>query len=127
MCFFRPDVHKPPLIRFMEKYSLTRDYDSCGVPAAMKVICAGFPKTGTKSLALALAQLGYTVADFPEQMEEVDTYLAVLQGRLATEALRALLSEVDVVVDQPACHLWAPLLHLFPEAKVVQGRGRVAR
>ena len=87
----------------------------------MKVICAGFPKTGTKSLALALGSLGYSVDDFPEHMANLDTYLPVLQGRLGPEALHALYSGVDVVVDQPACHLWAALLHLFPEAKVVRG------
>ena len=34
----------------------------------MKIIGAGFPKTGTKSLALALRDLGYTVHDFEEHM-----------------------------------------------------------
>ena len=34
----------------------------------MKIICAGFPKTGTKSMATALRQLGYTVNDFPEHL-----------------------------------------------------------
>ena len=31
----------------------------------MKIICAGFPKTGTKSMAMALRELGYeNVHDF---------------------------------------------------------------
>ena len=34
----------------------------------MKIICAGFPKTGTKSMASALRQLGYNVNDFPEHL-----------------------------------------------------------
>ena len=34
----------------------------------MKIIYAGFPKTGTKSMASALRQLGYTVNDFPEHL-----------------------------------------------------------
>ena len=29
----------------------------------MKLICAGFPKTGSKSCSSALKKLGYTVAD----------------------------------------------------------------
>lgn len=29
----------------------------------MKLICAGFPKTGSKSCSSALRKLGYTVAD----------------------------------------------------------------
>ena len=36
----------------------------------MKIICAGFPKTGTKSMASALRQLGYNVNDFPEHLQE---------------------------------------------------------
>ena len=34
----------------------------------MKIICAGFPKTGTKSMAAALRELGYSVNDFPEHL-----------------------------------------------------------
>ena len=34
----------------------------------MKVICAGFLKTGTKSIAKALRHLGFTVFDWEEQM-----------------------------------------------------------
>ena len=34
----------------------------------MKIICAGFPKTGTKSMATALRQLGFAVNDFPEHL-----------------------------------------------------------
>ena len=32
----------------------------------MKFICAGYPKTGTKSVSAALRQLGYNVADYIE-------------------------------------------------------------
>ena len=35
----------------------------------MEIICAGFPKTGTKSCTAALRTLGYNVADFPETFE----------------------------------------------------------
>ena len=35
----------------------------------MKVICAGFPKTGTKSLAMALRELGYSVYDTEEHLQ----------------------------------------------------------
>ena len=36
----------------------------------MKIICAGFPKTGTKSMATALRDLGFSVHDFEEHLEE---------------------------------------------------------
>ena len=32
----------------------------------MEIICAGYPKTGTKSCTAALRTLGYNVADYPE-------------------------------------------------------------
>ena len=35
----------------------------------MKVVCAGFPKTGSKSASAALRKLGYNVADFLETMQ----------------------------------------------------------
>ena len=35
----------------------------------MKIICAGFPKTGTKSCSNALRQLGYNVADTMENIQ----------------------------------------------------------
>ena len=42
----------------------------------MKIICAGFPKTGTKSMALALSSLGYSVHDFEEHLQyNLDNYL----------------------------------------------------
>ena len=35
----------------------------------MDIICAGFPKTGSKSCSAALRTLGYNVADYPETLE----------------------------------------------------------
>ena len=35
----------------------------------MKVICAGFNKTGTKSMAMALRGLGYSVHDIEEHLQ----------------------------------------------------------
>ena len=35
----------------------------------MKIICAGFPKTGSKSCSSALRHLGYNVADSMETAE----------------------------------------------------------
>ena len=32
----------------------------------MEIVCAGFPKTGTKSCSAALRHLGINVADYPE-------------------------------------------------------------
>ena len=34
----------------------------------MKFVCAGFPKTGSKSASAALRMLGYNVADYIEEL-----------------------------------------------------------
>ena len=41
----------------------------------MKLICAGFPKTGSKSCSTALRKLGFTVADIIETIGKVFTSL----------------------------------------------------
>ena len=52
----------------------------------MKVLCAGFPKTGTKSMALALRELGYSVHDFEEHLQfNLDNYLDFFEGRVGDE------------------------------------------
>ena len=52
----------------------------------MKVLCAGFPKTGTKSMALALRELGYSLHDFEEHMQfNLDNYMDNFEGRLGEE------------------------------------------
>ena len=35
----------------------------------MKIICAGLPRTGTKTIAAALRHLDYTVHDVKEQLD----------------------------------------------------------
>ena len=86
----------------------------------MKIICAGFPKTGTKSMANALTQLGYNVHDFEEHLEyNLDNYIKFFDGDIGEEMFLEMYREVDVVVDQPASNLWQILHHQFPEAKII--------
>ena len=80
----------------------------------MKIICAGFPKTGTKSMANALASLGYSVHDFEEHLEyNLDNYLDFFEGRVGSEIFTAMYSSVDAVMDQPSCNLANILLQQF--------------
>ena len=37
-------------------------------PYKMKFVCAGYPKTGSKSASAALRMLGYNVADYIEEL-----------------------------------------------------------
>ena len=86
----------------------------------MKIICAGFPKTGTKSMARALTELGYNVHDFEEHLEyNLDNYIKFFDGDLGEEMFLDMYRDVDVVVDQPACTLWYILHQQFPEAKII--------
>ncbi|XP_032236222.1 uncharacterized protein LOC116617560 [Nematostella vectensis] len=85
---------------------------------AMKVIGAGLPKTGTKSLAAALSHLGYTVHDVEEHWRfHCDEYIAALEGR--TPNFRDIYRNVDAVTDAPACLFYKEISKAFPDAKVV--------
>ena len=78
----------------------------------MKIICAGLPKTGTKSMANALTQLGYKVHDFEEHLEyNLENYIKFFDGDIGEEIFLDMYREVDVVVDQPASNLWQILHH----------------
>ena len=86
----------------------------------MKIICAGFPKTGTKSMANALRDLGYTVHDFEEHLQyNLQHYIDFFEGRVGPEIFHDIYQDVDVVVDQPACTLWNIIFSQFPDAKII--------
>ena len=86
----------------------------------MKVICAGFPKTGTKSMANALRRLGYSVHDFEEHLEyNLENYVDFIEGRRGEEVFLEMYRDVDAVVDMPACTLVNIILKQFPDSKVI--------
>ena len=86
----------------------------------MKIICAGHPKTGTKSMANALTILGYSVHDLEEHLEyNLENYIDFFEGRVDESIFQKMYKDVDAVVDQPACSLWNILLKQFPDAKVI--------
>ena len=71
-------------------------------------------------MANALAQLGYKVHDFEEHLEyNLDNYLKFFDGDIGEEIFLEMYSEVDVVVDQPACTLWNIIYQQFPDAKII--------
>lgn len=86
----------------------------------MKVICAGYPKTGTKSMAYALRILGYEVHDLEEHYDyNLENYVDFLEGRVGAEIFFKMYKDVDAVTDVPACLLWNVILTQFPNAKVI--------
>ena len=86
----------------------------------MQIICAGFPKTGTKSMALALRELGYTVHDFEEHLElHLNDFLDFYEGRITGKEFMKMYENVDAVTDQPANTMWNIFYKHFPQAKEV--------
>lgn len=86
----------------------------------MKVILAGMPKTGTKSLTKALTMLGYTVYDAEENFIHLNnewTKIMTIGG--AVEDFKKMYADVDATCDVPACYFWEEIHKAFPEAKVV--------
>ena len=68
----------------------------------MKVICAGFSKTGTKSLAKALRILGFTVYDHLEHRKFHNKQWVDLYGEGQLPDFRAMYEGVDAVIGLPA-------------------------
>ena len=85
----------------------------------MKVICAGLSKTGTKSIAKALQDLGFSVFDFLEHVTiHHDEWVAIYRQGTTPDFL-SMYKDVDAVTDLPAA-IWYDEIHqTFPDAKVI--------
>jgi hypothetical protein len=91
----------------------------------MKVIGAGFGRTGTLSMKGALEHLGlgpcYHMLEVLNRPENADAWFDAAQG----EPLGAGADWDDILrgyqssVDWPACHFWRPLSEHYPDAKVI--------
>lgn len=92
-----------------------------GYVGNMKVILAGMPKTGTKTMTYALRELGYTVYDVMEHYQHHrKEWTAILTGGAGADLteIRRMYENVDAVADLPACGLWQEILRAFPDSKV---------
>ncbi|XP_039254414.2 uncharacterized protein LOC120331409 [Styela clava] len=86
----------------------------------MKVIVAGYPKTGTKSMNWALTRLGYKVYDYPENVYLLQKeYKKIFTQGWTTEDFRRMYENVDAVVDIPAFYFWEEIHKAFPDAKII--------
>lgn len=88
---------------------------------SLKVIGAGFGRTGTLSLQAALDELGFKRC---YHMHEVLTHLehaAVWSAARRGEAVDwdALFAGYQAAVDWPACAFYRELMNRYPEAKVI--------
>ena len=85
----------------------------------MKVICAGYGKTGTKSIAKALRHLGFTVFDLEEQtLDFLDHWVDVVQNGVKLDVKRVY-QNADVCVDAPGNFFFEEILEAFPDCKVI--------
>jgi hypothetical protein len=88
----------------------------------LKVVGAGWGRTGTTSTLGALNDLGFGPCyTFYTLMSEKPDHFALWQAAYAGEAVDwpALFAGYNSVVDWPACDFYPELLKLWPEAKVI--------
>ncbi|HMW14425.1 MAG: sulfotransferase family protein [Pseudomonadales bacterium] len=88
---------------------------------SIKVIGAGFGRTGTLSFKQALEQLGfnpcYHMLEVFNNPTHIPQWQAAAEGRLPD--WKALLNGYQAAVDWPVCAFWRELTEAFPQAKVV--------
>jgi hypothetical protein len=87
----------------------------------LQVIGAGFGRTGTHSLALALDELGfgpcYTLPEVDNNAGHVDLWNAALEGRAVDWS--TLFQDYHSAVEWPTISFLPQLVRHFPEAKVI--------
>jgi hypothetical protein len=87
----------------------------------MKVIGAGFGRTGTLSLKAALERLGfgpcYHMVEFFEHRDHGRPWLAALRGEPVD--WEDVFAGFESTTDWPACNFWRELAGAYPSAKVV--------
>jgi len=103
---------------------------------ALKIIGAGFGRTGTLSVYTALRQLGFPCYHMFEVLKNTDnkSHLDFWRGVANSEPgvqhdWEQVFSKYTAAVDNPACCVWRELLAAYPDAKVlltVHPRGAVA-
>jgi sulfotransferase family protein len=88
---------------------------------SLKVIGAGFGRTGTLSLKLALEQLGfapcYHMIETGQRPEHDALWLAIARGE--SDDWRLILEGYAACVDWPGVSIWKTLVAANPEAKVI--------
>ena len=91
---------------------------------ALSVVGAGFGRTGTLSLKLALEQLGLAPCHHMTEVfanpAQAATWLAA--GRGEAVDWDALLEGYKASVDWPSCYFWRELAAHYPDAKVILSR-----
>ncbi len=90
----------------------------------MRVVGAGFGRTGTTSLKAALERLGfglsYSLSEVFANPEHADFWEAARRGPAGEEVdWEGFLAGYGVAVDWPACSFYEEIMEAFPEAPVI--------
>ncbi|MEX2298745.1 MAG: sulfotransferase family protein [Dongiaceae bacterium] len=88
---------------------------------SLRVIGAGFGRTGTLSLKLALEQLGYSPCHHMEEVLKRPDQIAHWDAAAAGRPVdwHAVFDGFRATVDWPSAHYWRELAAAFPDAKVI--------
>jgi hypothetical protein len=86
----------------------------------LAVIGAGYPRTGTASLKLALEELGlgpcYHMRELIMDPSRAALWVAAAEGRPDWEAI---FKGYRSTTDAPGCTFWAELMEVYPSAKIL--------
>ena len=86
----------------------------------LKVIGAGYPRTGTSSLKLALEQLGFDrchhMREVIMDMPSARLWIDAAEGRPDWERI---FEGYQSCTDAPGCSFWRELADVYPDAKVL--------
>ncbi len=88
---------------------------------AISVIGAGFGRTGTMSIKIALEQLGFGPCHHMEEVFQDPAQLPGWQAAAAGQAVDwdAVLKGYGSTIDWPSAHYWRELAAFYPDAKVI--------
>lgn len=90
----------------------------------LSVIGSGFGRTGTKSLKIALEQLGFTPCHHMLEVRttpgQLDFWCDIAMGKPVD--WHAVFANFRAAVDWPSCNYWREMAAAFPDAKVIHTR-----
>ncbi len=85
----------------------------------MKLIGAGLMRTATSSQKVALEQLGLSTYHMVDLMADLDQCALWERAEAGEDVWEELLAGKDATVDWPGARYFEPLMHKYPEAKVL--------
>ncbi|MCB0000719.1 MAG: hypothetical protein KDE56_33375, partial [Anaerolineales bacterium] len=87
----------------------------------MKIIGAGFGRTGTLSLKYALEELGFGPCCHMREVVRRQSHVALWQAAVEGELTEwdRIFADYEAAVDWPTCRFYQELLAYYPDAKLI--------